>query len=139
MHARTDAPYAAYVQHPDRGYVDPHLPYYDMDGMPISIGRWAQLFEDIEGRRIAETLVPMPGGSEARVSTVWLGIDHNFAGEGPPLIFETMAFFDNEVYNDSFCARTSTREEAERMHEIGCKWAASLGLLPAEHSAEESD
>lgn len=126
--------YAAYVQthpgrrHPDNGYRDPHLPYYDIDGVPISIGRWAQLFEDTEGRRIAETIVPLPGGEEARVSTVWIGIDHNFAGEGPPLIFETMVFFNTEIYDDSFCARTSTREEAELMHAIGVKWAGQLGV-----------
>lgn len=122
--------------HPDDAYRDPHAPYYDMDGVPISIGRWAQLFEDTEGRRVAETLVPMPGGDEARVSTVWLGIDHNFAGEGPPLIYETMVFFNNEVYDDSFCARTSTREEAERMHDIACRWATNLGHVPVEQNED---
>jgi hypothetical protein len=30
-------------------------------------------------------------GAGIKVSTVWLGLDHNFFG-GPPLIFETMVF-----------------------------------------------
>lgn len=28
----------------------------------------------------------------ARVSTVFLGLDHNFGGDGPPILFETMVF-----------------------------------------------
>ena len=54
---------------------------------------------------------------EARVSTVFLGLDHDFGG-GPPLLFETMVFggpLDQEQ------ARCSTWEAAEKMHELMCK------------------
>lgn len=30
------------------------------------------------------------------VSTVFLGLDHNFSGKGPPLLFETMIFRDGK-------------------------------------------
>jgi hypothetical protein len=49
---------------------------------------------------------------EARVSTVWLGIDHRGFGDGPPLIFETM-IFGGEY---EFCARYSTEERAVEGH-----------------------
>jgi hypothetical protein len=50
-----------------------------------------------------------------RISTVFLGIDHNFNG-GPPLIFETMAFDDEVGFADLECERYSTWDEAEVGH-----------------------
>ena len=46
------------------------------------------------------------------VSTVFLGIDHNFSG-GAPLLFETMVFGIGE---DESQVRCSTWEEAEVQH-----------------------
>lgn len=48
--------------------------------------QWANWFENAE-RHVAEDRV-----GEARVSTVFLGLDHNFGREGPPILFETMVF-----------------------------------------------
>ena len=48
------------------------------------------------------------------VSTVFLGLDHNF-GQGPPLIFETMVF-PNEWWTDWMQDRYSTEEEAFSGH-----------------------
>ena len=49
------------------------------------------------------------------VSTVWLGLDHNYLGDGPPLIFETMVFRgkgrDRRAV-DSILRRYTTKEEA---------------------------
>lgn len=68
--------------------------YYDKDGSPVEAGRWddpewaarfSQLWDD-DYRRVASTVV-----GKARVSTVFLPVDHGF-GEGPPIIFETMIF-----------------------------------------------
>lgn len=62
--------------------------YYDKFGQPIEdVLDWGKLFEDWEYRRIGSTRL----WHGARVSTVWLGLDHSF-GDGPPLIFETMIF-----------------------------------------------
>lgn len=62
----------------------------DAAGEPVrepDVIRWAKRFESGE-RRVA--LAELPGG--VRVSTVFLGIDHNFSGGGPPLLYETMVF-----------------------------------------------
>jgi len=69
--------------------------------------KWAQWFAS-ENRVVAQTEVP--GGV---VSTVFLGLDHNFFDKGPPLLFETMTFMDGDS-ND--CWRTATWLEAEEMH-----------------------
>lgn len=68
---------------------------------------WARMFEDGTGRTVAKDTI-----GEARVSTVFLGIDHNF-GDGPPAVFETMIFggpFDEYTW------RYATWAEAEAGH-----------------------
>lgn len=45
----------------------------------------AEFFEDMDNRRVALHVI---GDSE--VSTVFLGLDHNFRSDGPPLLFETL-------------------------------------------------
>ena len=51
------------------------------------------------------------------VSTVFLGLDHRSTGSGPPLVFETMIFSDIKEI-DGYQSRSSSWEEAEKMHEI---------------------
>lgn len=48
--------------------------------------RWARWFEKGD-RRVALTKV-----GELSVSTVFLGIDHNYTRRGKPILFETMVF-----------------------------------------------
>lgn len=74
-----------------------------------TLDEWAKFFENREARRVART--ELPGHV---VSTVFLGLDHQF-GDGPPLLFETMVFPEDssgEVDMD----RYSTWEEAEKGH-----------------------
>lgn len=64
----------------------------DPNGEPIPAINfivWAQWFDrnDADARRVAETRTKL-----FWVSTVFLGLDHNFLGDGPPLTFESMAF-----------------------------------------------
>jgi hypothetical protein len=47
------------------------------------------------------------------VSTVFLGIDHQYGG-GPPLLFETMAFGLPD--DDEICERYSTEQQAREGH-----------------------
>jgi len=47
------------------------------------------------------------------VSTVFLGIDHNF-GRGLPILFETMVF--NNKHNELYCDRYHTKQEAVEGH-----------------------
>jgi hypothetical protein len=60
--------------------------YFDRNGKPITLWEWAALMESGADRHVADDMV-----GQVRVSTVWLGLNHNW-GPGPPLIFETMVF-----------------------------------------------
>jgi hypothetical protein len=67
-------------------YYDPDgLPIFDDDQQPATL-KWATLFE--QNRTIGNTRT-LYG---EMLSTVWLGLDHNYGVSGPPLIFETMLF-----------------------------------------------
>jgi hypothetical protein len=59
--------------------------YYGFDGESITRAEWCLLFAG--DRHVALTRI-----GDAEVSTVWLGIDHNFGLGGAPLIYETMIF-----------------------------------------------
>ena len=61
--------------------------YYDKHGVPIPMGDWCALFGDLDYRRVASDEI-----GESRISTIWLGIDHNFGFDGEPILFETMVF-----------------------------------------------
>lgn len=69
---------------------------------------WGEWFETAD-RIVAKTEV---GGSI--VSTVFLGFDHRFRSDGPPLIFETMVFDTDGIGCEM--RRCSTWLEAERQH-----------------------
>jgi hypothetical protein len=53
------------------------------------------------------------------VSTVFLGLDHQWEDDGPPLLFETMVFGKGPL--DERQERCTTWEEAEVMHENMCE------------------
>ena len=91
----------------------PGSSYYDKDGIPITDTLvWARKFEDKEYRRIAEATLP----DGKWVSTVWLGLDHNYGGNGPPLIFETMVFGSHGDFRDLDTERYSTLADAQDGH-----------------------
>lgn len=83
--------------------------YYSRDGTPMSLMEWAHALEPEKQRVAADEL------DGYYVSTVWLGLDHNYHAEGPPLIFETMVFKQGDAI-DLYRARYSTEEEAARGH-----------------------
>lgn len=88
--------------------------HYDKHGVPLSLGQFVALFEDVEYRRVAFADL-----GQAQISTVWLGIDHNFSRTGPPVIFETMLFgpLADLDLTDRDTWRYSTLEEAQAGHE----------------------
>ncbi len=104
------------------------LMHFDRQGKPIPLMEWARRFEDPAYKIIKQTTLP---GGYKWVSTVWLGLDHNFALGGPPLIFETMVFGPRDLgppdeYGRRFQAsydteRWSTEQEARYGHELVCK------------------
>ena len=68
---------------------------------------WRQLAEDVFG------------DEEIRVSTVFLGLDHNHSQEGPPILFETMIFGGE---HDQSQWRYWTFDEALQGH----RWSVEL-------------
>lgn len=100
--------------------------YYDRDGKPLTMMQWAQMLEkrgDENYKRVAETVLP----DGKWVSTVWLGLDHQF-GDGPPLIFETMVFPSRGEFGDLDCQRYSTEAEALAGHaQMVEKWSKPEG------------
>lgn len=76
----------------------------------VDVLEWARWYESCD-RQVA--LWQRVWRRPVRVSTVFLGIDHNFGGEGLPILFETMVFggpLDQEQ------VRYSTWNEAEAGH-----------------------
>jgi hypothetical protein len=69
---------------------------------------WAKWFENVDNRRVAQTNV-----GAANISTVFLGINHRFGDDDPPILFETMIFGGE---HDEYQERCSTWDEAEAMH-----------------------
>jgi len=90
--------------------------FYTREGNPIfDSAKWAKIFESSD-RIITQTNI----AKNRLVSTVWLGIDHNF-GSGEPLIFETMVFDENRAELD--IDRYSTEVEAKAGHAaMVAKW-----------------
>ena len=76
------------------------VPCHDL----LTWGKWVQTAD----RNVARDFI-----GATRISTVFLGLDHNYEDDGEPLIFETMVFggpLDGEM------VRYSTWEAAEKGH-----------------------
>lgn len=93
--------------------------YYDKNGTPLTPDEYVALLtrEGQDYRRVAETTL-----AKAWVSTVWLGINHQY-GSGPPLIFETMVFPNADNLTEEYCDRYSTLQEALEGHQKAVNWA----------------
>jgi hypothetical protein len=85
---------------------------FDRMGKPIDLLTWGKLHNDEKYVRVRETILP----DGKWVSTVWLGIDHNW-GHGSPLIFETMIFQSREDLTVLDTERYSTEQEAIEGHQ----------------------
>jgi len=85
--------------------------YYDKDGTPLELMEWARKVENLTYKRVDKTTLP----DGKWVSTVWLGLDHQFGG-GPPLIFETRVFSSEEDLSELETDRYSTLAEAQEGH-----------------------
>lgn len=92
----------------------------DDKGAPVATTdtlRWAVWFEKVENRSLVADKVEGVGG----VSTIFLGLDHDFTGEGPPVLWETMIFIDDgspaELLEfDGFQRRYTSRADALAGH-----------------------
>ena len=73
--------------------------------------KWGIWFETAN-RIVAQTKI-----GQVKVSTVFLGMDHNFCGNGLPILFETMIFGLPKIFGDGEpCVRYSTIDEAKIGH-----------------------
>ena len=95
--------------------------YYRLEGkvaVPVDdVLEWAKAFEGADRRVALDKL-----SDNVKVSTVFLGSNHNFANIDPPLIFETMIFGGE---HDQWQDRCSTWEQAEEMHKRAVALASS--------------
>lgn len=94
--------------------------HYDKDGKPITMEQWCKLLENKDYKVVKQDVT-----GDFRVSTVWLGLNHNYRPNGLPLIFETM-IFSKDNYKDLWCERYSTLDEATVGHEKALEHARTL-------------
>lgn len=102
--------------------------YYILEGrIPVScsMDEWVPSMGDKEGRQVAHVTLFPGSDQEVSVSTVFLGLNHNFSDKGPPILFETMVFggkFDGEQ------RRYSTYKAAEEGHLQVCEMVLNPGV-----------
>jgi hypothetical protein len=98
---------------------------FDWQGKRITLDEWCELNK--KPRHVAQTEL----GELGYVSTVWLGMNHNFSGSGyPPIIFETMVFGGPlDQAQERYC----TLEEAAEGHQFFVMRLTSLADLEEVH------
>lgn len=111
--------------------------YYRPDGTRYPKGteglfEWAKDFEDMKKRKVRVSRLWWG----AEVSTVWLGINHAFHDDAPPLIFESMTFYPRRWGYAPDMDRYSTKRQALRGHLRMVKkwsdpWQAIQAVVPA--------
>lgn len=74
--------------------------------------KWGKWMEKKNARRVASTKLD----DGTHISTVFLGLNHNFDDEGPPLLFETMVFLKDGKGGEDYMERYTTYKEAESGH-----------------------
>lgn len=120
-----------------------HSGFYILDdlGRPMEVDEirvWGTWFET-HSRVVEQTVV----GDRLFVSTVFLGLDHNFGMAGPPVLWETMLFFHNgwkpsPDYKDQEHERYRSLAAAIKGHRRWCAIARRrLQEYDASHPAKE--
>jgi hypothetical protein len=109
--------------------------WFGKDGQPIAEEdyfrlKYNQQDSDNPGAVSDYARIGLDEVGEARVSTVWLGLNHEWMPGRPPLIFETMIFGGD--YGD-YCARYSTEAAAAAGH------AAVVAALEAGQAPPDSE
>lgn len=90
---------------------------YILDGhtpVPATLLEWAKWFETHD-RHVANDVI-----NGKRISTVFMGLDHNFGDDGKLEIFETMVFQVGS-WDEELCWRCATWDEAEAQHKKACE------------------
>jgi hypothetical protein len=105
------------ADHPEWGYTRTRaMTFYGRDGSPMTFARWIAIQEkDPESKIVVHSWFAHES-AVVLVSTVWLGMDHNFHDSGAPLIFETMIFGLSEDV-DEYQERYPTEDAARAGHD----------------------
>ncbi len=78
-----------------------------------SVVEWAKSFESTS-RQVAIDVV-----DDIKISTVFLGLDHRFEGEGEPIVFETMIFGgEHDQYQERYCTWNEAVEGHKKAVEL---------------------
>lgn len=100
--------------------------YILVNGEPVvcnDILVWGKWFQNSPDMRVKQEEI-----GQFKISTVFLGMDHNW-GDGPPLLFETMIFGGGESDLNEWQDRCGTLDAAKAMH------ARAVALVNAEIAA----
>ena len=106
--------------------------YILKDRIPITepnLIKWGLWMANLENRRVRQTTIQVNNEKQIsfiKVSTVFLGIDHNFMG-GRPLLFETMVFGHHTL--SGLQLRYVTWKEAEKSHDKIVKKLSNNNLI----------
>ena len=88
----------------------------DANNHPKQVGdliEWAKWYSNEAARRVGSDT-----DGEFTVSTVFLGLDHRFGSQGPPVLWETMVF---GIENEEPCERYTSHAEAVAGHKRFCE------------------
>jgi hypothetical protein len=104
--------------------------------------KWAEWFENSLNRIVQQDQI-----GDVFVSTVFLGLDHNYSRQGPPVLWETMTFsgafeFAGRKHKQSADMwRYTSRKDALRGHKRVVKWvkAKQKDLQELERMATAGD
>jgi len=90
----------------------------DQNGEPVAEPDpqvWADWFFQSKIKEPKLSIVRRSKIGKAIVSTVFIGVDHNFSEDGPPILWESMVFGGPFDHQSTRCS--GSREQAEAMHE----------------------
>jgi hypothetical protein len=90
--------------------------YKEVNDVPQPVDNINQYLEDTGSRRVAFTNIT----STISVSTVFLGINHNF-DDGTPILYESLVQDTHEPMDNEIMVRYETRQQAIDGHDKLCE------------------
>lgn len=93
----------------------------DKEAIPCEMDKWGRQRDEMRKTNTKHVAFEIIDGKE--ISTVWLGLNHQFnKRDKKPLIFETLVFDEKE--NEIYGERYSTWQEAEEGHKRAVNWVS---------------
>jgi len=99
------------------------VPDANGEPVPCDLMTWAEWMEMRKCQIAVEHL------GDAIVSTIFIGLDHRFLGDGPPILWETMICGGTDE-KDGWCKRYSSRADALAGHAAAVAWVMGEGKEP---------